>query len=105
MTLEKEIELLEKKLKLLKEIKEYENKSNLIGDKINPEPIDSPFIFKNEYCNHEYPNPWMGTIAPFCKKCGQQADNFVIWTSATGDVDTTGIIATEQFPPGSIRFT
>lgn len=32
---------------------------------------------------HDYPNPWNGTVPPFCKKCGQQAPDIgPVWTTS-----------------------
>ena len=38
-----------------------------------------------KWCDHEYPNPWFGTVPPSCKKCGQTAIQlFPTYTTSTG---------------------
>lgn len=47
--------------------------TNLILERIielQQPTISQPYILTN-ICEHEYPNPWFGTIPPSCKKCGQ----------------------------------
>lgn len=45
------------------------------------QPVDiQPFIITNpaiQPCTHEYPNPWMGTVPPSCKKCGASEAFFI----------------------------
>lgn len=36
-------------------------------------------------CQHEYPNPWMSTLPPACKKCGLAASNWFAITSSAGN--------------------
>ena len=49
-------------------------------------------------CQHEYPNPWLGTVPPSCLKCGQQAQSagpiFVTGTNIGGGVQGN-LVATE----------
>lgn len=39
-------------------------------------------VTPNSACEHEYPNPWMATIPPNCKKCGKQAAFFTTHSQA-----------------------
>ena len=36
-----------------------------------------------EACQHDYPSPWMATVPPHCKKCGQQAQS--VQVTCSGD--------------------
>ncbi len=57
----------------------------------NPQPapqitvpyISTPNIILTPVgCEHQYPNPWFGTVPPACIKCGQQAfPNFIVTCS------------------------
>ena len=38
-------------------------------------------------CQHEYPNPWMATVPPTCKKCGISAPSYTITST-----DITGYV-------------
>lgn len=39
---------------------------------VPPTEVFIPSVF-TPVCDHEYPNPWHGTIPPRCKKCGEPA--------------------------------
>jgi hypothetical protein len=66
--------------------------------------ISTPFVYTPsvDLCVHEYPNPWMGITAPFCKKCGKQAQSWLTVTGTggtvtalpAGDITTTASLGT-----------
>ena len=37
-------------------------------------------LFRQQECQHEYPNPWHGIIPPTCRKCGKSAPTGVTFT-------------------------
>lgn len=83
--LKKQIEALEKLLSIKdKIIEDLEKRLQNQNIQITPytETTVSPFLV--EVCQHEYPFPWNATIPPNCKKCGQQAQPYVV-TYGTGN--------------------
>lgn len=81
---------MENKSDLLKKIEQLENlvaQQKTFIDQLIAEKQLNLFPVAEGDCPmggwHEYPNPWNGTVPPFCKKCGQQAPDFgPTWTTS-----------------------
>lgn len=72
-----EIDALKEQIELLKKL--VSSQEQLIAEmrKNTTWPVVSiPSIWTTP-CQHEYPNPWFGTVQPNCKKCGQQASGTI----------------------------
>lgn len=90
---------LNKEVKFLRKLVQDQSEQIILLMKQLPnytQTITIPSVFTSP-CQHEYPNPWMATVPPNCKKCGQQADIYSV-TYATGNVDST---MTAKLVPGT----
>jgi hypothetical protein len=77
--LQKRVTQLEKSLS---ETHQVSDQLRPVGPGIFPEPtIFIPSVWEYDPCVHEYPNPWMATIPPSCKKCGKQAPTWTVTCS------------------------
>jgi len=79
-----ELEALKEKIELLQKI--IDTQAQLIQEmrKTNPLPVVSiPSVWTTpvQQCQHEYPSPWLGTVPPPCKKCGQVGLGYTVTCS------------------------
>jgi hypothetical protein len=83
----KKKELLEMIRQLEKRVDELERK-NTNTQFIPPMPqVFIPSVWEIDPCVHEYPNPWMATIPPSCKKCGKQAPTWTVTCSTSNNLE------------------
>lgn len=77
-----EVETLKEQVELLKKMIDVQ--AQLIQEmrKTVPLPMVSiPSVWTPNPCQHEYPNPWFGTVPPPCKKCGLVAPSYTVTCS------------------------
>jgi len=90
---------LEKRIKELEQLVEYQNKLIEVYQSFAPYGLTLPEKPEGD-CPmggwHEYPTVWHGTVPPPCKKCGQPAPSFnPTWTAGA---DFSGEITNSADP-------
>jgi hypothetical protein len=80
-----ETDILKEQVDILKKL--VETQELLIQEMRKNTPyVSIPSVWTVDPCQHEYPNPWMGTVPPSCRKCGKQAEMTTFTSTSSGSL-------------------